>query len=469
MLPPPMRKALKILGRIIGSIIALLLLIVIGSFLANGFDEQLTPEAKALLSPPPNPYGTQDNIFTAFAGFDAPPQSSILTVGAARIDYYNEHLPTMLTGAGELTKKDPNDIAFKGELECCHPVTSSIWHEAKTQRALIEAVTTDNQELYQRYLAVHPLQGYYDTARPSFYVPAYFVPQPVRSLFLANAALRIQSQSRSQQFAALDDLGLDIQMWKKVLQGDGYLLSKMVAVGALHADFILQADMLADPEFDLTLIDAGHQWMVTPFVMGDWTIGKAFYSEMRMQQFIFTDTMSMGATEKWLGQSMSWWERTVFRFQAQYFKLHATENLQARQMIVLAQFADADPSDFSRRREAYRQWVKRNAAVPSFGMIYNPMGKILVEISAPAYEDYPARVYDVAAMQRLVCLVYQIRNQKIDLAGIPGFLKQHPEWSTPIDAKPIQWDATAGELKVPLTGTHPLAHRFSVKLYPTAN
>jgi len=462
-----MRKTHTILGRIIGSIIALLLLIAIGSFVANSFDEKLTPEAQALPIPPPNAYAAADNLFIGFAGFDAPPQSSVMMAGAARIDYYNEHLPTVPTSLDVLSKKDPNVIGFKGELDCCHTLTASIWLDAKRQRAHIEALTTDNQELYQRYLALHRLHGYYDTARPSFYAPAYFVPQPMRSLFLANVALHIQSQSRAQQLAALDDLALDILMWKKVLRGDGGLLSKMVAVSALHADLILQVDMIADPEVDLTLIDAGHQWMVTPFALGDWTIGKAFYSEMRMQQLAFTDIMSMAATQN--GQSMNWWERVGFRLQAQYFKLHATENLQTRQMIAIAQFADADPADFSLRLEAYRRWIKENVAVPSLRMIYNPLGKILVGIAGSAYEDYPARVYDVAAMQRLVCLVYQARRQNIDTAGISGFLKQHPEWSThPIDDRSFQWNPTTGELRVPLTGTHPAAQRFSVSLAAVA-
>ena len=81
------------------------------------------------------------------------------------------------------------------------------------------------------------------------------------------------------------------------------------------------------------------------------------------------------------------------------------------------------------------------------------------------HADYPQRVYDVAAMQRLVCLVYQLRRQSIDRAGIPGFLQRHPEWSAhPIDAKLFQWIATTGELRIPLSGTHPEGQRFSVKL-----
>jgi len=85
--PPPFRKTLKVLGWILGSITALLVLILIGTFIANSFDEPLTPEAKALLTPPPNPYATEDNLFVAFAGFHAPPKVSMIAAGSAAIDH----------------------------------------------------------------------------------------------------------------------------------------------------------------------------------------------------------------------------------------------------------------------------------------------------------------------------------------------------------------------------------------------
>jgi len=69
-------------------------------------------------------------------------------------------------------------------------------------------------------------------------------------------------------------------------------------------------------------------------------------------------------------------------------------------------------------------------------------------------------------MQRLACLVYQMRRQGIDSAGVLGFLKSHPEFSThPIDAKPFEWNPAAQELRVPVSGKHAEGQRFAVKLY----
>jgi hypothetical protein len=47
----------------------------------------LSPQAKALLRPPPNPYKPEDNIYIAIAGFDAPPGESVTAAGVAKVDY----------------------------------------------------------------------------------------------------------------------------------------------------------------------------------------------------------------------------------------------------------------------------------------------------------------------------------------------------------------------------------------------
>ena len=97
---------------------------------------------------------------------------------------------------------------------------------------------------------------------------------------------------------------------------------------------------------------------------------------------------------------------------------------------------------------------------------YNPLGKILVAISRAAYDNYPPRVWDAAALQRLVRLSYQIRRERIDAAAIPAYLKQHPEWSThPADGRPFLWDAAKGELRVQTVAQQPQERRFSIPVW----
>jgi len=466
------RKVLRISARVVAALAALVLLIFLGGYVVNIFDENLTPEAKALLSSPPNPYDSSDNIYVALAGLDAATQPSFIAAGEARIAKYNRELDSMLANPGAelaaITSTDPNALTFKGNLEYCHPLTSSLWNDVKSRRAAVAGRMADNQELFRRYTALHQLHGYYDTSRPSFLEPIYYVPLPLRCLFLADLALRIQTSNQKSQLVALNDLSQDLLMWRAVLKGDGTLLSKMIASGALHADLLLLADMIADPGTDLELFDAAEQQAITPFELTDWRISGAFGAEMRANAPLFTQVATMASARTgYDGTPVPWWQRSLARLQGHFFKVNATENLQARHVAQLIGLADSDPSQFSVKREQYRQWLSKNDAIFSPAVLFNPTGKVLLEVAVPAYEGYSPRVYDVAALQRLVYLVYQIRRQAIDSSAVPAFLKQHPGWSThPIDGRPFTWNAVTEELAVATVGNNPEGQRFSVILHP---
>jgi hypothetical protein len=165
----------------------------------------------------------------------------------------------------------------------------------------------------------------------------------------------------------------------------------------------------------------------------------------------------------------SWWERQWNVLQVQFFKLHATENLLTEKMVRLRALADGDPARFSKAREDYHRWLDQKGSIASLNALYNPIGKVLLGIASPTYEDYPMRAYDVAALQRLVFLAYEVRRLGIPAASVPSFMKQHPEWAThPIDAQPFRWDPAAGKLEVVAVGTHPEDRRFSLTLDASA-
>ena len=74
--------------------------------------------------------------------------------------------------------------------------------------------------------------------------------------------------------------------------------------------------------------------------------------------------------------------------------------------------------------------------------------------------------FDVAAYQRLVYLVFQLKRQHIATADVAAFLKAHPGWSThPVDGKPFSWNPETGELAMNTLGEHPPGQRFSVILH----
>jgi hypothetical protein len=443
--------------RVATGLVALVLLMVLGCFALNLFDTPLSGEAKALLAAPANPYRPQQNLYVAFAGFDAPSRQSVIDTGTARIEAYDHALDSMLRdpAAKPGNKSDSARLLFKGDLSSWRPLSSSIWTLAKSRRADMTALLAANQELYQRYLDLHQLPGYFEAARPSYYMPPVYLPQPVRVLFLADVADRIQMGTLPQQQAALAQLSRDFQMWQRVLKGNGDLSSKMIAAAALQADLLLLADMIADPATDLGLLAGDQGAAIFQFDPADWQIGAVFGTEFRMRA---THFMALRPFEILTSTPRPWTALTTH-----FFKPNAAMNLSAAQMLQLAALADVDPARFSQSRAAYHDWLERHERVFSPAMMYDPVGKILVAKAAASWDDFPLRVYDVAALQRLVALALQLRVQRIGTTEVASFLTQHPQWSAhPVDGQRFGWNPASGELAVRTVATHPRGQRFGV-------
>jgi hypothetical protein len=457
--------------KIVGVIALLVLAILLASFAVNFRDEPLNAEATALLALPADPYRPDENIYVSMAGFNVSTAQSVVSAGEARIREYNLTLDWRLARptdpAAYITKPDPNELKFTGTNDFCRSPPSSVWAETRNHRPDIAALLNTNQELYQRYLGLHRLRGYHETARPSYLAPFYFVPQPVRCLFLADFTNRFQTGSLQQQRAAIDDLSQDLRIWMAMLQGDGTLLSKMIAAASLHRDLMVLADLVTDPSSDMKLFEGKQAGVLTPFATIDWNIGNAFGAEFRAVVPLYTQmtskTWAMSGTDE---ARVTWWQGLWLAFQMHFFKYNATENLSAGQMVQLTKLAVSDPHRFSIADEAYRAWLRENEILYSPSVLFNPVGKIVVSIAAPAYEDYILRTYDIAAFQRLVCLVYQIRRQGIKISEIPAFMKEHPEWSThPVNGTPFRWNPQSGELVVDPVGTNSVGRRFDVAVF----
>jgi hypothetical protein len=462
-------KVARIAAKIAIGLIAFVLLFVLTCFILNSFDAPLSEQAKALLAAPPNPYPPADNLYLAMAGLEVDGQRSILEMGQERIEAYNQALDSMLLNPElptEFMKKwESAKLPLNGNLNVGSQRTTSVWSDVKSRRQDIAALLAANQQLYQRYLSLHRQRGYYETARPSYFAPLVLVPQPLRILFLSDVANRIQTGTSQQQRDALSEMQQDCQMWRTVLKGDGTLISKMVAAASLHGDLILLADWIGDPSVDLSFLDDERGPMVLPFDLKDYRTGNAFIAEFR-SQVPFLTSITLANASAGSSAPPSWQDKTWNAFQAQFFKLNATENLSAAHAAQWAALADSDPSEFYRNRDVTRDRLKQDELHLSLSSLYNPIGKILLALAISRNDAYPLRVFDVAAYQRLVYLAFQLKRQHIAAQDVPAFLLAHPEWSThPVDGKPFRWNAETGELAVNTLGEHLNGQRFSLTLH----
>jgi hypothetical protein len=401
------------------------------ALLVNLHDEPLAPATRTLLNPPPNRLSSAENIYVALQGFDAPPAESVLAAGEARIERFNRGL--------DAAPRDPHRLSFNGDIRFIRPLESSVWDEAPRHMQEITTLLADNHELLERYMALILLRGYYETARPSGFAPSAAPPNEVHRLFLAQLALQMQGSGRIERQLALAGLEGDIGLWHRVLTGDGGLLWKMLAIGFLQSDYLLLADLIADPGAELAPGDQYGDALVPLFDATDFDLGGAFAAEFRIQ----------AATLRTPGPDA---------LSDHFLKLNATENLLASNTLGWMARA-ADPVRFYSQREPdKRVWV--------LPVSYNPFGKLLCSWVTQTYDHYPPRAWDEAALQRLVRVAYEIRQHRLGPSEVGAFLHGHPQWSThPADGRPFLFDAATRELRMQTLAQHPPAWRFSIRIW----
>lgn len=471
----------RIAGRIlrwsallIGSLVLVALLLLALAFAVNWRDEPLTPAARALLIPPPNPLKPEDNIYLAMAGFTAPSGESVVALGQARIEHYNERLDAVLhdpssQALDSLQLPDPQPLQFRGRADFVHPLSASVWDEVPAHYAEIESLIAQNAELYQRYQALERLPGYYETARPSYLAPTVFVPTQLRYLFLEETVRRLRNGTTGEQREALAELLADVGLWRRVLTGQGLLTSKMLALAYLQSDYLVLADLIADPSAELPAAAGDAEAAPPLFALGDFDLGAAFAGEFRVQAALLAQTEYLYAIG-WnplparATVERGWLDRLGTAISGHFFKLNATLNLFAQQAERLRAIVPGPDVIASDRRLA-------DSSATAWGAVglYNPIGKLLAGIAAPAGVSYPLRAWDAAALQRLVRAGYEIRRQRIAAAEIPAFLRQHPQWSThPGDGRPFVWNAATAQIRIQTIGEQPAGRRFFIRVWQPA-
>jgi hypothetical protein len=436
--------------------------------LVNLRDEAFAPEARTLLTPPLNRHDASDNIYVALQGLDAPPAESVIAAGEARIEHYNRGVDAALRdpSAADLEAlglKDAHRLAFRGDISFIRPLESSVWNEAPQHEREITTLLADNHELMERYLALMLLHGYYETARPSALAPSAPAPSEVRRLFLAQLALQMRAPSHLERVLGLAKLESDIRLWQRVLEGEGTLLWRMLAIAFLQSDYLLLADLIADSEVDLAPSEAYAESLVPLFDVTEFDLGKAFAAEFRVQ----AATLRAPEAETRRG-ARGWLERAGSRLTDHFLKPNATENLLARDTLQWMAVA-ADPAKFYGVARSSSGSAAERGGIWLLPLSYNPLGKVLASALTEPYRRYPPRAWDEAALQRLVRAGYEIRQRRVAPADLPAFLRAHPQWSThPGDGRPFLWDAVTGELRVQTLSQHPPGWRFSIRIWQAA-
>ena len=450
--------------------LAAVALLTAALLITNAVDEKLSTQARAMLAPPQSRHPDSENLFVLLAGLDAPADKSPLETGEGNIAAYRrvvtEHLPLQGVSPDDVGRTPRSArLTVTTDLSQWNMLSSSIWARSRAAHSEIVTWTSANRVLLDRYMALAATKGYEEEPLRSSIELFYTVPQSLRALYLANIADAVQSGTGAERRAAIKSLAADAALWRRMLQGEGTLISKMIASAYLHADLILLADMIEDRNVALDQIQDGAAALLEPWPVDSWKIGKVFRTEFRRSSAVLADASE--DPEHFLhafDPGWGWVQRRATDLGRPFVKQNATRNLQARILDRLSEVADGDPARYPQNARAYVDWFEHLRSWSFPAVLYNPVGKSLVDLGGPPFLGYPLRVYDVAAFQRLVVLAYQLRARSVAPAEVPGFMAQR-QWSThPVERMPFAWDAPSGEIQVVPRAKQPPGRRFGIRV-----
>lgn len=455
-----MKSALRILKKVALWTLAVAVVLVVAVLAINSRDERLSPQAVRLLKAPPDLYRPRDNLFFLLWGLDAPAGTSAVAAGQAKVRTYEARFRKGFGAFGDAVDKPvPGTLVFKGKMPGGWRSMDTIWREATDHKAWIHRMLAANRVLYRRYRALHHATGYYDTETPSGFALPPYPPMGLRQLFLADFALRMQSGSVAQQAAALADLEDDLKVWETVFRGYGSQVAEDLAVDYLRQDLLLIGDMIADPELVLSTHRAAVKHLVALFPISEWRKGSTLSYDYR-EGADGRAMLDSGPSQKALKESL--WTRVEY---ALLFKRHATDNFWANITVRLSSIVNGPPRAFEKSWSGYAKEVDC-VVTPRISCLYNPLPKRYVTSTLEFEEQDVLKAYDVAALQRMVKLAYEIRVRRVAPGDVPTFMQRHPQWSThPVDGKSFVFNPVKRQLalvRVAKGVLFPVKHRHFV-------
>ncbi len=418
-----MRRAVRALLWALLAMAALVALVAAVVLWMNRRDEAPSEDVRALqaLMASAMPVAGEDDALAGIAALEAlrsraPGASS--TGAAARRNSAEERASRGDAVDAALRACESPDGACAALLAAAEPQLAD-WIER--ERALLDG-----------YIALLPRRGWYEAPPPAgleaFESPAFGAAMEAQRLLHAQVLIDARA---GRATAVRDALAADLAFWRAALAGTRTLLSKMVAARAMQRNFEAGAHAMARLPADAidAAVPAGWRDPVSP---SERSLHAALAWEWQ-----FGDNVMRSSHED---QSKSLRQREPRASLTTLFKLQATSNASAAMMRRAAQAYDVP---YPQLRESLRRLdadVERRTRWPY--SLYNPIGRILGAIAAPALTGYGQRLADLEGQRRALLAVVELHRHRADAAQVPARLAASA-LRDPYTGAAFEWDAGA--------------------------
>jgi ribosomal protein S17E len=423
-----MKKILKALLVLIGMIAMLFVVAVIVNL--SVFDEELLPEVQAIKDIEAKPYQA-DNAYPALIAMSYYPKKSYQyatetirhklnqNISKQNYDFLNQEDLEQLK-VHELNTRQLTELTqchTRKEKNCVAKYITNLTNQPITEPHSLIALNRYRQLInYQNYNEATQLQ--FDSP-----IPAYSPLLSAQRVMLLNQWLE-----NPAEFIPL--LSKDLSFWRIILENNNLLITKMVAIAAIHNDiqisaYVIQSGDLSTNQIlniqqNISLLNQKERDMLNNMQFEIKSVMSNFYN-------MLDDYSILNKPNNYLDQ---FFYHPLYQPQAsinQFF----TVNLKSINQINALE-SPAFYQAFKKEEWSYQPEFKSPIS------LYNPSGKLVVKLGSGTYKDYLARVHDLNAMLVLLNLRIELalNNDQNITSVVNNSNHKNPYTNQPFDYDP---------------------------------
>lgn len=419
-----MKKILKALLVLIGMIAMLFVVAVIVNL--SVFDEELLPEVQAIKDIKAKPYQA-DNAYPALIALSYYPEASYQSATQKIRQQLNDNITEQ--GYDYLNHQDEKQLE-KHKLDTQQLKVLTRCHTRKEKNCVAKYVTNltnqpitspQSQIVLDRYRALIEYPNYQEATQLKFDspIPAYSPLLSAQRVLLLNEWLDYRTD-----FIPL--LSKDLTFWRMILQDNNLLITKMIAIAAIHNDIQILAYAIQSGD-----LSKNQLFNIQPHINllnqkeRDFLKTIEFEIKYAMSTFYSAFNETIDFIDRRFYQPLYQPEATINQYYLANIKLAKELN-----NLESPSFYDAYQADEWPYKPEFKSPIS----------LYNPSGKLLIKYSVGNYQDYFARVHDLNAMLVLLNLRIELAlNNDQNIASVVNNSKH----KNPYTNQPFNYDSEA--------------------------
>lgn len=433
--------------------VAIILIVLFAAFIFTAalvnlsiFDEDLRPEVSKLLQPP-QISEPRENAYTAIWGINTAADKDIIDSGKRLVERYHSNREKQ--GLDGLTPQDFFKIL--GSTNETEEWLKSFNCSSRTQpdcvsaiRANLQSTAVDSQGaqlLSIRHQNILQMSEFVNWGNSTF-APTTSMPSYATMMNLSQYKLAGLFDDNSAT-AFLEQLALDMQFWRMVLDQGSDLIDKMVGIAGVWNDLQFLSEYMATYELQPGDVDLVMS-ILEPLSKNELNLEDAFKSEQRnLSRTLARGNQSLAA----FGPLVSDWLIQTNATQNSYYQ-NVTGPIIELSRLSEKEFAAQTHTNDGSRKPQGRDAVDAMITIWP-GTLYNLGGKVFLSKMLGYPADYIARVHDLNSMISLIKLQLYLKSTGVENTGqVLSTLSSHNiQLSEELAGKDVRFDSNEGWLQ----------------------